>query len=165
MEFWDFLCARYNVTPLDLQSHCDGCGTAFKVTRELICSKGVLVIPSHNKVSGKLFFLSRRAFTPSPVFVKPLIHQGRKRSDKEIRQGSDKDKEMRGYMMIRGLWDRQAEYIIDVKLGDTDAYSYKYDPMVALLDRWETIKKDKQGNHCHNQRVFFLRLLFLSTEC
>ena len=28
-EFRNFLCARYNVSPVNLQSHCDGCGTAF----------------------------------------------------------------------------------------------------------------------------------------
>ena len=38
--------------------------------------------------------------------------------------------------MIRGLWDCQFEAIIDVKLGDTDADSYKYEPMVALKARW-----------------------------
>ena len=57
--------------------------------------------------------------------------------------------------MIRGLWDRQAEAIIDVKLGDADADSYKYEPTAALLAWWETIKKDKHGKHCHDQRKHF----------
>ena len=38
-------------------------------------------------------------------------------------------------MMIRGLWDRQFEAIIDVKLGDADVDSYKYEPMAAFLSR------------------------------
>ena len=38
-------------------------------------------------------------------------------------QGSDKDKETRGDVMVRGLWDRQVDTIIDVKLGDADADS------------------------------------------
>ena len=58
--------------------------------------------------------------------------------------------------MVRGLWDRQVDAIIDVKLGDADADSYKYEPMAALLDRWETIKKDKHGKNCHDQRKHFL---------
>ena len=29
-EFWYFLCAHYNVSPLNLQRHCDGRGTAFR---------------------------------------------------------------------------------------------------------------------------------------
>ena len=52
--------------------------------------------------------------------------------------------------MVQGLWDRQIEAIIDVKIGDADADSYKYEPMASLLARWETIKKDKHSKHCHN---------------
>ena len=37
--------------------------------------------------------------------------------------------------MIQVLWDRQVNAIIDVKLGDADAYTYKYEPMTALLAR------------------------------
>ena len=58
--------------------------------------------------------------------------------------------------MIRGLWDHQVEAIIDVKLGDADVDSYKYESMAALLAWWETIKKDKHGKHCHYQRKHFL---------
>ena len=53
--------------------------------------------------------------------------------------------------MIRGLWDWQAESIIEVKIGNADADSYKYDPMEMLLAWWETIKKDKHGKHCNNK--------------
>ena len=62
--------------------------------------------------------------------------------------------------MIQGLCDRQADSITDVKLGDADTDSYKYDPMAALLARWETIKKDKPGKHCHNQQNFSVCYFF-----
>ena len=67
--------------------------------------------------------------------------------------------------MIQCLWDRQIDDIIDIKLGDADADTYKYEPMTALLARWENIKKDKHGKHCHDQRMFFLRLSSQWTEC
>ena len=35
--------------------------------------------------------------------------------------------------MIQVLQDQQDDAIIDVKLGDADADSYKYEPMAALL--------------------------------
>ena len=38
--------------------------------------------------------------------------------------------------MVQGLWDRQVDATIYVKLGDTDADSYKYEPMAALLAWW-----------------------------
>ena len=66
----------------------------------------------------------------------------------DIRQGSDKDKETRGDAMIWYLWDRQDETIIYVKINDANVDSYKYEPMAALLTRWETINKDKHGKKC-----------------
>ena len=57
--------------------------------------------------------------------------------------------------MILVLWYWQVESIIDAKLGDSDADSYKYEPMAAILAQWETIKNDKHGKHCHNQRKHF----------
>ena len=53
--------------------------------------------------------------------AEPLRHQGRTRFELEIRQGSDNHKDTRGDVMIRGLWYRQVDAIIDVKLGDADA--------------------------------------------
>ena len=65
--------------------------------------------------------------------------------------------------MIQGLWYRQAESIIDIKLGDTDVNSYKYEPMAELLDWWETIKKGKHGKNCHDQQKYFpLFVLFIN---
>ena len=66
--------------------------------------------------------------------------------------------------MIRGSWDRQVEAIIDVKLVDSDADSYKYKPMAALIALWETIKKDKHSKHFHDQRKHFRRLFSQWTE-
>ena len=61
--------------------------------------------------------------------------------------------------MIRVLWDFQVDAIIDVNLGEADTDMYKYEPMIALLVRWENIKKDKHGKHCHNQRKHFSMLV------
>ena len=154
-EFCDVLCARYNITPLKIQSNCDRCGTAFDVCHTLSCSKGGLVIKRHNKVHDELLDLARRDFTSASVHVEPLIHQGRNISEREIRQGGDKDKETQGYVMIQFLWDQQTESIIDIKLGDTDVDSYKYEQMAALLDWWETIKEDKHSKNYHDQRTHF----------
>ena len=57
MEFWGFLCAHYNISPVNLQSHCDGYGTAFGVTHALICSIGGLFIARHNDIRDKLLYL------------------------------------------------------------------------------------------------------------
>ena len=98
-----FLCACYNVSPVNLQSHCDGCGTAFGVTHTLSCSISSLAIARHNEIHDKLFYLSRRAFTLASIRTEPLIHQGRTRSKLEICQGSNKHKDTRWDVMIQGL--------------------------------------------------------------
>ena len=95
-EYLIILCARYNVSPTNLLSHCDKCGTVFRVTHTLSCSIGGLIIACHNKIRDKLLYLSRRAFTSAYVRNKPLIRQGHTRSDQEIRQGSDKHKDTHG---------------------------------------------------------------------
>ena len=59
--------------------------------------------------------------------------------------------------MVRGLWYCQVDAIIDVKLGDADVDSYKYEPMAALLARWEMTKKEKHVKHCHDQWKYFCR--------
>ena len=57
--------------------------------------------------------------------------------------------------MIRGLWDRQVDAIIDVKLGDADVDTYKYKPMTSLLAGWEKTKKYYLSEHYHEQQKHF----------
>ena len=86
MEFWYVLCTRYNVSPLNPQSHCDRCGTAFGVTHILSYSTGGLGIARHNKISDEILYLPQRAFTPASLHTNPLIHQSRTISEQEICQ-------------------------------------------------------------------------------
>ena len=57
--------------------------------------------------------------------------------------------------MIQIWWYRKSEAIIGVKIGNADADSYKYEPMTALLDWWETTEKDNKSKHCNNKRKMF----------
>ena len=61
--FWDFKCACYNVSPVNLQSHCDGCGTSFGVMHTLSCSIRGLVIVRHKEIRDKILYQSQRIFT------------------------------------------------------------------------------------------------------
>ena len=58
MECQDFLCTRYNVSVLNLQRHCDICGTAFGVTYTLSCGTGSLVIARRKKIRIKLLYIA-----------------------------------------------------------------------------------------------------------
>ena len=63
-------------------------------------------------------------------------------------------------MITWGLWDRQVDAIINIKISDSDVDTHKYDPMTSLLARQEKIKKDKHGKHCHNQQKHFSLFFF-----
>ena len=54
----DFLCARYNVSPLNLQSHCHGYDTAFEVMHPLSHSTGGIVIARHKKIRDEILYIS-----------------------------------------------------------------------------------------------------------
>ena len=69
-----FLFARYNVSPVYLQIHCDRCGRAFGVTHVLICGICGFVIARHNEIFDKLLYLSQHAFISEYVRAEPLIH-------------------------------------------------------------------------------------------
>ena len=111
--------------------------------------------PNHcasQKIRDKLPYLSWRALTSASVRADLLIHQACTRYKEEILQGSNKDNETRGDVVVQGLWDLQIDAIIVAKFWNADADTYKYGPMTALLARWEMINKDKHGNYCHCQR-------------
>ena len=57
--------------------------------------------------------------------------------------------ETRGDIIAWGLWDRQTNVIIDVKLGNADVDTYRFDLMVNLLYWWEKINMDKNRKNCH----------------
>ena len=90
----------------------------------------------HNEIRDELLYLSQHDLTLVYVRAKPIIYQGCTISKKEIRQGSDKDKETRGGVMVQCLRYHQVDAIIDVRFGDADEDMYKYEPMEELLDRW-----------------------------
>ena len=134
-EFRYFLCACYYVTPPNLQRNFDGRGTSFDVRHALSCIKVGLLITSHNEVCEKLLYISWWALPSASLRVKHFIRQGRIRSEGGTRQGSD-ILDTRGGVIIRGLWYRQTNTIINIKTGDNDTDTYKFDPMNKIVARW-----------------------------
>ena len=71
----------------------------------------------------------------------------------------------RGDVLIWGLWEQQTDAIIDVKIGNDDTNTYKFDPMDNILDCWEEKNKDTHGKHCNEKWKMFLCLFFLFMAC
>ena len=71
--------------------------------------------------------------------------------------------ETRGGVLIRGLWERHTDAIINVRFGGSDKDTYNHEPMDKILASWEKQKKDKHGKHFHEQRKHF-SLFVLSVD-
>ena len=131
-----FLCVRSDVTPSSLHRKCKGCATFFNLRHILKYCKGCLVIAQHDEVRDGLLYIYRRAFPSNCICSKPLIHQGCIRSEVGARKKSDILK-TRDDVLIWGLWEQHTDVIIDVKIVDVNADSYRYEPMDKLVARWK----------------------------
>ena len=58
---------------------------SFSVHHRIICSHRKLIIVHHNEVHDELLYLAQQDFPSNCVCCKPLIHQGRSRSEEEVR--------------------------------------------------------------------------------
>ena len=76
-EWRNALFLRYDINPLDLLSHCDGCQVKFLISHALNCKKGGLVTARHNEIRDGVADLASKAFTTSHMRNDPLIYSGR----------------------------------------------------------------------------------------
>jgi hypothetical protein len=163
-EFRDALLLRYARSPPDLPSHCDGCLQKFSIRHALECKTGGLVISRHNEIRDELSDLASKALSPSAVRDEPTIHNSR--TAKGTKDQEDKDhpvkrlfrnsiKEDRGDILIRGLWSRGTDCIIDVRMTDVDAKSNRSKTPIKVLAAHEREKKRKYLEACLEQRRHF----------
>jgi hypothetical protein len=164
-EFRDALLLRYARYPPDLPSHCDGCLQKFSVRHALECKTGNLVISRHNKIRDELSDLASKALSPSSVHDEPKILNSCVLESK----GADESKtdpvkrlfcnkncnEDRDDILIRGLWTRGTDCIIDVHITDVDAKSNRSKDPIKVLATHEREKKRKYLEACLGQRRHF----------
>ena len=99
---WFFVCTLRCYPPLTLKKR-NGFSHSLFVRHLLSCSHVGLDIARHNEVQGGLLYLFLLAFPSNSLRGKPLIRQGRSRSEEEVRQGG-RGLDTRGGVLIRGLW-------------------------------------------------------------
>ena len=64
----------FNLEPLDMPQHCDGCMAKMTVEHALSCKKGGLVHAHHDDVASEWRWLSHCAFSPGKVEHGPYIN-------------------------------------------------------------------------------------------
>ena len=96
--------------------------------------KGVFVFICHNEIRDELVDLASKAFSPSAVRDEPKIHSSRAneqetpegRQDQPVKRLFRNNRnEDRGDVLIRGLWSKGTDCILDVRMTDLDAKSNK----------------------------------------
>ncbi len=72
-EWRDNVHLRYNRSPLDMPTACDGCGTKMTIKHALSCKTGGLVHIQHDDVADEWQHLCGTALSPGQVECKPRI--------------------------------------------------------------------------------------------
>jgi hypothetical protein len=117
-EFRDALLLWYARCPPDLPIQCTGYQQKFSVRHALECKPGGLVISRHNEIRDELSDLASKAFSP-PQFhtshaAEPRSSPGKPASPAVKRLFQNNRTEDRDDILVRGLWARGTDCIIDV---------------------------------------------------
>ena len=144
-EFRDGLALHYRKPLLSLPSVCDGCGTPFSVEHSLDCCFGGLVTSRHNEVRDAFGDLASLVW--SPVIKEPVVCDGSAGADTLITD-----------LCVRGVWEPQTEALFDIRVVDTDAWSYLARSPRDVLCSVECGKKRKYLQAWQNRRATFTPL-------
>ena len=120
------------------------------------------MITRHNEIRDELADLASKAINPSAVRDEPKIYPCR--PAKELKTSETKpvvknfqkhQGEERGDLLIRSFWENGTDTIIDVRVTNLDANTYRNKaPMKALAEQ-EKQKKKKYLEACLEQRRHF----------
>jgi hypothetical protein len=138
------------------------------VKRSLMCAMpssakgGVSYILRHNEFNEELCDLASKALAPSAGRVELMIHSRRtaeentaKEPKPPVQRLSRSTGEERGDLLIRGFRARGTDLIVDVRVTDTDAKSYRSRDPHKVLATQEREKKKKYLQSCLEQRKHF----------
>jgi hypothetical protein len=163
-EFRDKLLIRYARQPPDLPALCDGCSCQFSLGHALECKVGGLVILRHNEINHELADLSSKALSPSAIRDEPLIHPDNRSlngpranpTEEPVQHiKSRSNDEDRRDLLVRGLWQRGTDCIIDVRVTNINNKSQRHQPPEKVLLKHEREKKSKYLRACLEQRRHF----------
>jgi hypothetical protein len=171
-EWRDNARLRYNLAPLDMPGHCDGCGAKMTVEHALSCKVGGLVHIRHDDVGDEWRHLNGLASSFGRVTREPRIHSSvcRRTDGASATATADVETEdddannpitgERGDAGVHGFWERGRPCIFDVRITDSDARSYRNKDVAKVLAAQEKEKKDKYLQSCLARRKDFTPLVY-----
>jgi len=149
---------RYGI-PLELPEKCDGCGANFSLEHALQCKNGGLPIGRHNEVVQTLCKFGVMSIGDRNVQTEPIINPGScislKTNSHDNKNADGSGNNDRGDILFRGLHSNTDECIVDVRVTDTDAKSYRTSSPEKVIESQEKRKKSKYLKPCHEQRRSF----------
>ena len=169
-EFRDNIRLRYGLVPLNLEPVCDGCGKRADVQHYFSCPHGGLPSIRHDDLGRTIASIAKDALSKSYVGREPrIIPSGEQRpgrnsnaagSNATSTQTQGREDRTRGDVFIHGFWSKGTGCVMDVRITDTSAKSYrKKDPRKVLATQ-EKEKKDKHLRKCLERRKHFTPLVF-----
>ena len=116
LEFRDALRIRYGLTPINLASHCNGCGAPFTISHAMCCKIGGLVSRRHEAGKYEWISLCKMAFGPSKIIDEPYIfsHDPNRYQRDTPDQSHSPGSEARGDFAIKGFWTATNLCIFDI---------------------------------------------------
>jgi hypothetical protein len=146
-EFRDALAVRYGRQICERPERCDGfsvgCAEPFSERHAQKCACGGLPTRRHDEIAscvGEL--LSEAGFR---VTYTPVIREAQREG--EVGNVGD--------LRVRGLFTPQRDAILDIKVADCDAASYRATPFAGVLVGAEARKRRKHGDACRERRWDF----------
>jgi len=144
-EFLDGLALHYKKPLLPLPSVCDDCGASFSIKHALDCRFGGLVSCRHNEVHDTFGDLASLVW--SPVMKEPIVCNNFAGANTLIAN-----------LCVCGVWEPQTEALFDIRVVDTDAWSYCACSPCDVLSSAEGERKRKYLQACQDQHATFTPL-------
>ena len=166
-EFVDNARICLNLKVLDLPQHCDGCGSGFSVKHALSCNKGGLVSIRHDNVRDEAGVLAELVLPKSRVLYKPFIFHGASTRVGGGRQLWRSASAMLVTAQGGTSWStrcgkRGGSCILDVRVTDTDAKSYRGSTSAKMLEKAAREKKAKHKKSLPRAAALFHGACLLS---
>ena len=136
-DFRESLALHYKNPLLSLPSSvCDGCGMPFSTEHALDCRFGGFVPCRHNEVQDAFGDLA--SLVGSPVVKEPVV-----------RDGSTGANTLIADLCVHMVWEPQTEALFDIRVVDTDVWSYCAHSPCDVLGLAEVEKKREYMQACH----------------